>query len=53
MFFLYTIGYCIGPYLGGALLNVSFRWIFAIKSVTPVINSFVPLTPSVAYPSQQ
>ncbi|KAI0093053.1 major facilitator superfamily domain-containing protein [Irpex rosettiformis] len=31
MFLLYTVGYCIGPFIGGALLTVSFRWIFAIN----------------------
>lgn len=31
LFFLYTIGYCVGPVIGGALTTVSFRWIFAIK----------------------
>lgn len=31
LFFLFTIGYCTGPIIGGALLTVSFRWIFAIK----------------------
>ncbi|KZT21059.1 MFS general substrate transporter [Neolentinus lepideus HHB14362 ss-1] len=28
---LYAIGYCIGPVIGGALLSVYFRWIFAIN----------------------
>lgn len=28
---LYTIGYCVGPVIGGALTTVSFRWIFAIN----------------------
>ena len=32
MFTLYTIGYCLGPFIGGELISVSFRWIFAIKS---------------------
>lgn len=31
LFFLFTVGYCIGPVIGGALTTVSFRWIFAIK----------------------
>lgn len=30
-FFLYGVGYTIGPWLGGALTSVSFRWVFAIK----------------------
>ncbi|TCD69811.1 hypothetical protein EIP91_006124 [Steccherinum ochraceum] len=31
MFLLYTIGFCLGPFIGGELLNVSFRWVFAIN----------------------
>ena len=31
LFFLFTIGYCIGPVIGGALTTITFRWIFAIK----------------------
>ncbi|EJF62733.1 MFS general substrate transporter [Dichomitus squalens LYAD-421 SS1] len=31
LFFLFTIGYCVGPVIGGALTTVSFRWIFAIN----------------------
>ena len=31
LFGLYTIGYCVGPFIGGELITVSFRWIFAIK----------------------
>ncbi|KAI0919480.1 hypothetical protein AcV5_001533 [Taiwanofungus camphoratus] len=31
LLFLYAVGYCLGPVIGGALLNVSFRWIFAIN----------------------
>ena len=30
---LYTIGFCIGPVIGGALTEISFRWVFAIKYV--------------------
>lgn len=33
LFFLYAIGYSAGPSIGGALTSVSFRWVFAIKSV--------------------
>ena len=33
LFLLFTIGYCVGPVIGGALTTVSFRWIFAIKYV--------------------
>ncbi|KAF9815244.1 hypothetical protein IEO21_04691 [Rhodonia placenta] len=36
LFFLFTIGYCTGPIIGGALLTVSFRWIFAINDGTDV-----------------
>ncbi|KAI0743922.1 MFS general substrate transporter [Daedaleopsis nitida] len=31
LFFLYTVGYCVGPVIGGALTTISFRWIFAIN----------------------
>ncbi|KAI0699560.1 major facilitator superfamily domain-containing protein [Cytidiella melzeri] len=31
LFLLYTVGFCIGPFIGGELLTVSFRWIFAIN----------------------
>ncbi|KAL4262088.1 Major facilitator superfamily (MFS) profile domain-containing protein [Pleurotus pulmonarius] len=31
LFFLYTVGYVIGPVIGGALVGISFRWIFAIN----------------------
>ena len=34
LFFLFTVGYCVGPVIGGALTTVSFRWIFAIKYVS-------------------
>lgn len=34
LFFLYAIGYSVGPSIGGALTSVSFRWVFAIKSVS-------------------
>lgn len=34
MFMLYTIGYyCLGPVIGGLLVDVSFRWVFGIKQV--------------------
>ena len=33
MTILYTVGYCIGPVIGGALTDISFRWVFAIKWV--------------------
>ncbi|KAI0342108.1 MFS general substrate transporter [Trametopsis cervina] len=31
LFLLYTLGFCLGPFIGGKLLTVSFRWIFAIN----------------------
>ncbi|KAI0779706.1 MFS general substrate transporter [Fomes fomentarius] len=31
LFVLFSIGYCIGPVIGGALTTISFRWIFAIN----------------------
>jgi len=34
-FLLYTVGYSVGPVIGGVLANVSFRWIFAIKYDAP------------------
>lgn len=33
LFALFTIGFCVGPVIGGVLTTVSFRWIFAIKYV--------------------
>ncbi|KAG1752025.1 major facilitator superfamily domain-containing protein [Suillus lakei] len=31
MFVLYSIGFCIGPVIGGYLVTASFRWVFAIN----------------------
>ncbi|KAI0070022.1 MFS general substrate transporter [Panus rudis PR-1116 ss-1] len=31
LFALYTVGYCLGPFIGGELVTVSFRWVFAIN----------------------
>jgi MFS family permease len=31
MFFLYSIGFSIGPVAGGYLVTANFRWVFAIK----------------------
>ncbi|KIK40315.1 hypothetical protein CY34DRAFT_24883 [Suillus luteus UH-Slu-Lm8-n1] len=31
MFFLYALGFCIGPLIGGFLVTTSFRWVFAIN----------------------
>ncbi|KAG1855642.1 major facilitator superfamily domain-containing protein [Suillus subalutaceus] len=31
MFFLYSLGFCIGPVIGGFLVTASFRWVFAIN----------------------
>ncbi|KAG8941281.1 hypothetical protein FRC04_004643 [Tulasnella sp. 424] len=38
---LYAVGYSTGPVIGGALLNVSFRWIFAINLPTSVLSAFM------------
>ncbi|KAI0769721.1 major facilitator superfamily domain-containing protein [Trametes elegans] len=37
LFFLYTVGYCVGPVIGGALTTISFRWIFAINLPCAVV----------------
>ncbi|KAK7472826.1 hypothetical protein VKT23_000933 [Stygiomarasmius scandens] len=45
-FLLYTVGYSVGPVIGGVLANVSFRWIFAINlpaSVLAMILCFLLL----------
>jgi hypothetical protein len=31
MFFLYSIGFSVGPIAGGYLVTANFRWVFAIK----------------------
>ncbi|KAI0630258.1 MFS general substrate transporter [Trametes polyzona] len=31
LFFLFIVGLCIGPVIGGVLTAVSFRWVFAIN----------------------
>jgi len=31
MFFLYSVGFSVGPVIGGYLVATSFRWVFAIK----------------------
>ncbi|KAI0789133.1 major facilitator superfamily domain-containing protein [Abortiporus biennis] len=41
LFILYTIGFCVGPFIGGSLLSVSFRWIFAINLPTAVLAMFI------------
>ncbi|KIO19823.1 hypothetical protein M407DRAFT_222140 [Tulasnella calospora MUT 4182] len=38
---LYAIGYSTGPVIGGALLNVSFRWIFAINLPTSLVSAIL------------
>ncbi|KAG8949426.1 hypothetical protein FRC00_008142, partial [Tulasnella sp. 408] len=35
---LYAVGYSTGPVIGGALLNSSFRWIFAINLPTSALS---------------
>lgn len=37
LFVLYTLGYCTGPIIGGALATVDFRWIFAINLPVAVL----------------
>lgn len=36
LFVLFAIGFSVGPVIGGYLVAVSFRWIFAIKSATKI-----------------
>lgn len=31
LLFLYAVGYSVGPVIGGLLVSVSFRWVFAIN----------------------
>lgn len=31
MFVLYSLGFSVGPVVGGYLVTASFRWVFAIK----------------------
>ncbi|KAI5119614.1 hypothetical protein M0805_007878 [Coniferiporia weirii] len=38
---LYTIGYCTGPSIGGALTTVSFRWVFAINLPCVVVSMVI------------
>lgn len=38
---LYAIGYSTGPVIGGALVNASFRWIFALNLPTTVLSSIL------------
>lgn len=28
---LYSAGYTLGPVIGGALISVSYRWVFGLK----------------------
>lgn len=30
---LYAVGFSVGPVIGGALTEISFRWVFGIKYV--------------------
>ncbi|EIW63415.1 MFS general substrate transporter [Trametes versicolor FP-101664 SS1] len=46
LLFFFTVGYCIGPVIGGALTTVSFRWIFAINlpcAALAIVLSFLIL----------
>ncbi|KAL0952930.1 hypothetical protein HGRIS_007143 [Hohenbuehelia grisea] len=38
IFLLYSIGFIVGPFIGGVLLNASFRWIFAINLPCCVVS---------------
>ncbi|CCM03054.1 uncharacterized protein FIBRA_05173 [Fibroporia radiculosa] len=38
LFLLFAIGYCIGPFIGGELLTISYRWIFAINLPACVVG---------------
>ncbi|KAG8935917.1 hypothetical protein FRC03_000609 [Tulasnella sp. 419] len=40
---LYAVGYSVGPVIGGALLTVDFRWIFAINLPACVLSSLLLL----------
>ena len=31
LFLLYSVGFSIGPVIGGYLVDANFRWVFAIK----------------------
>ena len=31
LFLLYSVGFSIGPVIGGVLVAANFRWVFAIK----------------------
>jgi hypothetical protein len=44
MIILYSIGYSAGPWIGGALVNISFRWVFGIKYAPPFRMRFAILT---------
>ena len=37
---LYSLGWSVGPILGGALTSVSFRWIFAINLPCALLAMF-------------
>ncbi|CCM03053.1 uncharacterized protein FIBRA_05172 [Fibroporia radiculosa] len=38
VFLLFAVGYCVGPFIGGVLLNISYRWIFAINLPACVVG---------------
>lgn len=52
LFFLYVVSFAIGPLIRGYLVAVSFRWVFAIKSVAfdrPSLRNFDNFTPAFRY----
>lgn len=43
MFFLYCVGFSVGPVAGGYLVTANFRWVFAIKYDILVSLNAVPM----------
>ncbi|KAG8215957.1 major facilitator superfamily domain-containing protein [Butyriboletus roseoflavus] len=41
LFLLYSVGFSIGPVIGGFLVSASFRWVFAINLPCTVIAMFL------------
>ncbi|EIW74064.1 MFS general substrate transporter [Coniophora puteana RWD-64-598 SS2] len=37
LFFLYAVGFSVGPVIGGYLIDVNFRWVFAINLPAAVV----------------
>ncbi|KZT32145.1 hypothetical protein SISSUDRAFT_576236 [Sistotremastrum suecicum HHB10207 ss-3] len=36
--YTYITGYCLGPVIGGALVSVQYRWVFALNLPCSVIS---------------